>query len=58
MKPKPHTSEPMGEVVGKLPAEIKAKTRIVPKPSKEEMQQAILKANKGLNKCAGHTTRY
>jgi hypothetical protein len=33
-------------------------TTIVPKPTKEEMQQAILKANKGLNKCAGHTTRY
>lgn len=50
--------QPMAEVVGKLPAEIQAKTRIVPKLSKEEMAKAMEKANNSLGKCAGHTTRY
>ncbi len=52
------TSKPMGEVVSNLPAEIKARTRIVAKPSKEELQAAIKKANGNLGKSAGHKTRY
>ena len=52
------TPQPMAEVVGKLPAELQAKTRIVPKPTKEEIEAAIFKANKNLGKAAGHKTRY
>jgi len=48
----------MAEVVSKLHPDLQAKTRIVPKISKEEMEQLILKSNKNLGKSAGHTTRY
>lgn len=51
-------SKPMAEVVGKLPSEIQGKTRIVPKPSKEELDAACKKANHHLGKAAGHKTRY
>jgi len=52
------TPQPMAEVVSKLHPDLRAKTRIMPKVSKEEMEAAILKANKSLGKCGGHTTRY
>jgi len=53
-----NTPQPMAEVLGKLHPDLRAKTRIMPKVSKEEMEAAIFKANNKLGKCGGHTTRY